>query len=291
MTEDVKDNDNLDTTGGLTEGEDLTAKPQEDKQPGNATVSVRDSKAKPDGLPEDFWDSEKKALKTDILVEEYKKKDKIATDLRRILSTKGSGLPPEKIEEYKVEAVNKDLASYTSDTNPAIGSARKAAMAAGLSTEQFNKFINGYLGDLKDNGLLQAPEPEKTPEQQAQESKEYRESEMKKLGVAGKAHFEEFNDTIRVGLESGAFTEKDRDVYKDIMRSADHVRFMKKFITVYGGRPSTGLGVPTDAVISEGMLTRQELALMGQDPRIKTDMTFRKKWEDGYKRLEAAGKL
>lgn len=274
---------------GIASG--INIEPDNSEKSTPSDFEVRTTPSRPDGLPEDFWDEQTKSLKTDALIEGYKQKDKIATDLRRIISTKSGGLPPSKIEEYKIETKDSEIAAFTKDDNPSIASARKAALAAGLSTEQFNKFVNGYLGDLKEQKLLREPEQTKTPEQLEQEKKEYYESEMAKLGSSGKAHFEEFNVLMRDGRRAGSFNDKDVEIYKDIMYSAEHVRFLKKFVTLYAGRPSSGLGVPSDTIIAEGMLTREELAAMGADPRMQTDPAFRAKRDAGYKALEAAGKL
>lgn len=287
MTDEIK-NDNL-SNDGLVSNDTLETK--DNNSPAPQDFDVRDEQAKPEGLPDDFWDEEKKSLKTSALIEGYKQKEKIATDLRRIISTKGSALPPSKPEEYKIEVKDNELAVFVKDDNPLVASARKAALEAGLSTEQFNKFINRYLGEQKEKNLLSQPEPVKTPEQLEQERKEYYDSEMTKLGNTGKVHFEEFNTVIRDGKKAGSFNDKDVEIYKDIMYSADHVRFMKKFITVYSSRPSSSLGVPSDTIISEGMLTREELAAMGADPRMQTDPAFRAKRDAGYRALEAAGKL
>ena len=244
---------------------------------------------KPEGIPDEFWNATDKKINEAALLEGYKSKDKQALDMRKIIS-KGAQNVPENVEGYKLE-LDQNIAQFAPVGDPAIEVARNAALEAGLSVDQFNKFIGKYLGGLNEKQMLELPEPELTPEQIAAENKKFYDAEMEKLGDSGKKNFEEFNTIMKEGLARGSFTDDDKEIYKDIMRSADHVRFMKKMSTMLTSRPSTSLGIPNNNVIESGQLTREELAAMGADPRMHSDPAFRAKRDAGYRALEAQGRL
>jgi hypothetical protein len=243
---------------------------------------------KPEGIPDEFWDATAKDINKTALIEGFKQKDKIATDLRKIIS-KGTQNVPEKVDGYKLELAQ-EIAKFAPEGDPAIEVARAAALEAGLSIDQFNKFVGKYLGGLNEKQMLALPEPKLTPEQEAAETKKFFDAEMEKLGDVGKKHFEEFNTIMKEGLARGSFTDQDKETYKDIMRSAEHVRFMKKMANMLTSRPSTSLGIPNNHVIAEGQLTREELQAMQADPKYQNEAGHKKIME-GYRKLEAQGRL
>jgi len=243
---------------------------------------------KPEGIPDEFWDATAKDINKTALIDAYKAKEKQALDLRKIIS-KGTQNVPEKVDGYKLELAQ-EVAKFAPEGDPAVDVARTAALEAELSVDQFNKFVGKYLGGLNEIQMLTLPEPELTPEQQAAESKKFFDGEMEKLGDTGKKHFEEFNTIMREGLARGSFVDEDKEIYKDIMRSADHVRFMKKMSNMLASRPSTSLGIPNNHVIQEGQLTREELQAMQGDPKYQNDAGHKKIME-GYRKLEAQGRL
>src|SRR3990167_1106663 len=243
---------------------------------------------KPEGIPDEFWDATAKKINETALLEGYKSKDKQALDMRKIIS-KGTQNVPEKPEGYKLELAQ-EIAKFAPEGDPALGIAREAALEAGISQDSFNKFINRYLGGLNEKKMIAEPEPKLTPEQEAAESKKFYDSEMEKLGDSGKKHFEEFNTIVREGLARGSLSEEDKEIYKDIMRGAAHVRFMKKLANIISLRPSTSLGIPNEHVIQKGQLTREELQAMQADPKYRNEAGYKKIME-GYRNLEAQGRL
>lgn len=243
---------------------------------------------RPEGIPETLWDDKAKDINKTALIEAYKQKDKQTLDLRKIISKGEQNVPP-KPEDYKLE-LDQTLAKFAPEGDPAIEVAKTAALEAGLSLDQFNKFVKGYLGGLNAKQMIAEPVPELTPEQEAAENKKFFDAEMEKLGDTGKAHFEEFNTIMRDGLAKGSFTDADKEIYKDIMRSADHVRFMKKMANTLTTRPSTSLGIPSAHVVADGQLTREELQAMQADPKYQNESGYKKIME-GYRKLEAQNRL
>lgn len=243
---------------------------------------------KPEGIPDEFWDATSKKINETALLEGYKLKDKQYLDIRKVVS-KGAQNVPEKVDGYKLELAQ-EIAKFAPEGDPAIDVARTAALEAGLSIDQFNKFVGKYLGGLNEKQMLAEPTPQLTPEQEAAENKKFFDAEMEKLGDTGKAHFEEFNTIMKEGLARGSFTNEDKETYKDIMRSAEHVRFMKKMSIMLTSRPSTALGIPNAHVIQAGELTREELQAMQADPKFQNEAGHRKIME-GYRKLEAQGRL
>lgn len=245
---------------------------------------------KPEGIPDELWDATAKDVNKTALIEAYKAKEKQYLDVRKVIS-KGAQNVPEKVEGYKLE-LEQSIAKFAPEGDPAIEVARAAALEAGLSIDQFNKFVGKYLGGLNEKQMIAEPVVPLTPEQEAAESKKYFDGEMEKMGDSGKKYFEEYNTMMREGLARGSFTARHTEIYKDVMRSADHVDFFKAWNYMVTSRPSTSsYGIPNNHVIQEGQLTREELAAMGADPRMQTDPAFRAKRDKGYRDLEAQGRL
>ena len=103
-----------------------------------------DPPARPDTVPEQFWDAEKGELKADALIKSW-------NDTRQELkAAKAGGSAPEKADDYKFESPE-GIARPIKDDDPALRLFKTIAHTAGLSQEQFNaigsEFVKG-LGDM-----------------------------------------------------------------------------------------------------------------------------------------------
>ena len=95
---------------------------------------------------------------------------------------------------------------------------------------------------------------------------------------------------MKEGLARGSFTKRHTEIYKDVMRSADHVDFFKAWNHAVTSRPSSSFGIPNNHVIAAGDLSREELQAMQADPKYQNEAGHKKIME-GYRKLEAQGQL
>lgn len=117
-----------------------------------------DTKEKPAGIDDKFWDSENSRPNVAALHEaledtraEIDKNKKIAEDLRKKMGGK-EHLPPENLEDYKLPSLSKELAELVPDDDPIIVVARKEAKEHGLNLKQFDGFMGAmtkHVADLK----------------------------------------------------------------------------------------------------------------------------------------------
>lgn len=134
------------------------------------------SKGKPEGLSDEFWDTEKNAPVAEKLYEAYNHEKNRAEGLRKKLS-KGEfeGGAPEDIKEYVVE-LDDAMKAIVPDGDPLFEAAREAAKQAGLPKEAFAKFMGPVIAKIAE---MQPKEPT------AEELAAHKASEIEKLGPSG----------------------------------------------------------------------------------------------------------
>jgi hypothetical protein len=215
------------------------------------------SLGKPEGFPDDFWDAEKKAPSVDKLYNSYAMEKKRAEGLRVKLS-KGEfeGKAPEDIKEYAVE-LSEELKPLVPDGDPMFEAARLAAKEAGMSKDQFSKFMPVVLTKLSE--LSAAANAPKSPEEQAAE----RSLEISKLGPNGSRVVEavgSFIDQLRAG---GTFNDAEAKTAKDMAFNADAVKVLNKFRMMAGGGDQVPVEVPVDVAASrQDISTKMAQAMM-----------------------------
>lgn len=209
------------------------------------------SLGKPEGFPDDFWDAEKKAPSIDKLYNSYAMEKKRAEGLRIKLS-KGEfeGKPPEDIKEYAVE-LSEELKPLVPDGDPMFEAARMGAKEAGMSKEQFGKFMPVVLSKLAElNAAANAP---KSPEEQAAE----RSAEIAKLGPNGSRVVEAVGAFIAQMQAGGTFSESEAKVAKEMAFNADAVKVLNKLRMMAGGNDQVPVDVPVDVAASRSDISQQ----------------------------------
>lgn len=131
---------------------------------------------KPEGMPDEFWNAEKKSPVVEKIYEAYSQAKARADGLRVKLS-KGEfeGGAPEDIKEYAFEMDDK-IKAIVPDGDPLFEAARQAAKDAGMPKEAFAKFMAPVLAKIAD---MQPTEPT------TEEIASYKASELEKLGPSG----------------------------------------------------------------------------------------------------------
>jgi len=243
---------------------------------------------RPEGFPEDLWDSEANDVKKTALIDAYQKESKRTQDLRNIIA-KGGQKAPESVDEYQIE-FGDEVKDLIQENDPALDVFKAAAHKNGLSQEQFKGVMNDYLAGLKEGELLAPGEPPKTEEQLAEEDKKFVEGEKAKLGEEGMKIFDNLNHSFAAAYKNGSLNDEDKEAYMNAVYNAEGVQFVDKLVNLARmGKFGMGESIPTKEMLGEGMLTKEQLDAMGADPRMKTDPEFRKRRSDGYAALEKRG--
>lgn len=196
---------------------------------------------RPDWLPEQFYDPEKKALRPDALVKSWKD---TGTELKGLKAAKGA--PPDKPEAYKLERP-KDLPEHisTDEGDPTITGLRALCHKAGMSQERFTEFMGGYLELAKT--LLPAVDVA---------------AEIAKLGDNGPAVQGAVEAWGRGMVTDGRWSQEEFDEVIGLGQTATGLRALNKLREVYGGAP-----IPVNPGEGEGTaLSATELyALVGTE--------------------------
>lgn len=198
------------------------------------------SQGKPEGLPDEFWDAEKKAPIFDKLVTDWQRQSKIAKDLRVKLS-KGEfeGKPPEDIKEYTLE-LDEKLKPLVPDNDPMFNAAREAAKEAGLPKEAFSKFMMPVISKLAELKAAQEQGPSE------EEVAAARQAEIEKLGPTGGRIVEAVGSFIKELQANGTLSESEAAAAKRMVYDADTARVMNKLRMMSGVTRDIPVEVPID---------------------------------------------
>jgi hypothetical protein len=191
-----------------TGGSDQTQKSQDGTVP-----------ARPDGIPDSYWDAEKNTLKIDrtALAKDLKERDELKTfkaaeDVRK-------GALPQKADDYKLE-LPKDFKPPAGtefkldDKNPALGQLKAVAHKHGLSQDAVNELIGVYAGDKvgADAAIATA-----------------RAAEIAKLGTSAPARVDAVVNWL-TGIDSSA-DKGDAKALAGMLVTARHVEAFERIIT------------------------------------------------------------
>lgn len=221
---------------------------------------------KPEGFPDDLWDSEKGQPDTQKMYDAMKKSEKMAEDLRKKMS-KGEHKAPEKAEDYDFE-VSDDLKDLIAEDDPAVAAAREVALEHGLSKEQFSGFMGEMMGKLAEIANANA---ELTPEQ----AQEYRDAEIAKLGEGGKRVIRAVNGWASNLENTGAITKEAAEELRSAMDSAERIQAFNQLRALMGGAGD----IPVDGV-DDGLPPDSEIADM-------IDKAYQSKDESKIRKAEA----
>lgn len=208
-------------------------------------TSAENSEIKmPEGLPENFWDTEKNEILTDDLIKAYNQEAKKALDLRRKISEKGLNKAPKDINDY---TVSEDIAELLGgNESESMALLRESAKEAGLSKNQFNFFANHLISKLEENGgFLNESQPVDL------------DAELKKLGDNGQQQLEHakiFGDNL---VNRGILAQEELPFYQNMITNGESLAIMNKIINMTGEKP-----IPTRTAINNVDSKDDILALM-----------------------------
>jgi hypothetical protein len=188
---------------------------------------------KPEGMPDEFWNAEKKTPNVEKIYESYNQAKARADGLRVKLS-KGEfeGGAPEDIKDYAFEMDDK-IKAIVPDGDPLFEAARQAAKDAGMPKEAFAKFMAPVLSKIAE---MQPAEPT------AEEIASYRASELEKLGPSGlriAANVKAFVGELQA---KGVLMEDDVKVVQGMITNADQLRAWNRIRSAMGNAQDVPVG-------------------------------------------------
>lgn len=217
--------------------------------------------ARPENVPEEFWNNELGTYNADKLWESYQKTDKIAKDLRVKLS-KGEQNVPEKPENYKINLAP-EIAELVPENDKGLELAKQIAHKAGLSQDKFDSFVGEFLAKAKEGGLLEPAAPQVDIEA-------VRAAELSKLGKDGELEIKANEDWVSAQFRQGIFSKDDVAAIAGMVQTAEQVRTFTKIREMLGEQR-----IPTSTAISNGAPSKVEIQSWVNDPRYDTDPAYR----------------
>jgi len=221
--------------------------------------------ARPEGVPEDLWDSTTGTYKADKLWESFQKTDKIAKDLRTKLA-KGEQNVPQKAEDYKVK-FDEEISKLVPDDDKGLQLAKQVAFEAGLSQDKFDAFVGQFLAKAKEGGMLDSPD---APAPSEDDIKAAQVAEISKLGKDGELEIKANTDWIIAQYNQGIFSKEEVAAISAMATTAEQVRVFTKIREISGEQR-----IPTSTTIDSGKPSKLEIQSWVNDPRYDTDAAYR----------------
>lgn len=237
-------------SGVQAEQEEKTVDQIESDNDKSESEAVEKENNRPEGIDESFWDAETNSIKQDELIDAYNQEKEKALGLRRKLSEKG-GKPAKDIEEY---SYSEDINTLLPVDSPTTKILKDTALQAGLSKEQFSKFINAVMPALDAEGVISKPEAEKTPEEKQQEFEEYRDAELAKLGKDGPAILQRLANWGDGMVNRGVISRDEKPVFEAMITDAPSIALLTKIMSLTG--EST---IPVKTAVADGLPSRAEI--------------------------------
>jgi hypothetical protein len=234
-----------------------------------------DGKAqRPADVPEQFWDPEKGAIRTDAVMKSWR-------DLRAKVS-KGIETPPEKPDAYvppKVEGLPEGAIGGEKDSLwPAI---QQAAHKAGISQKQLDAVATPLLAAVAEQ-MKQAAGGD--PEAEAEAAREAAQEELGKLGPNGAAFVRDVGQWLKGMQAKGIFTGDELQALRGVSTAAG-MRALGKLRELAGEKP-----IPVDAMQPEAA-TIDDLKRGLTDAIAKGDETKRGQIMRQLEEMERKGML
>ncbi len=201
---------------------------------------------KPASLPDEYWDTEKNAVKTDDLLKAYEAEKTKALGLRKKLST-GSQNAPKDIDGYKLEWDDEETPLAEDDNFVSVF--KEIAHENKLNQEQFNGLLKSFHKSYKEGKL------EKSEEQTQEEIQQWQQEEQKRLGPDHKKITDGYKGWGRQYVQNGVLTEDEYKEFLKIPASAEHMKIMTKIKSAAGFVND----IPTNGVSVDGSKTREEI--------------------------------
>jgi hypothetical protein len=213
-----------------------------------------EKRTRPEHIPEQFWDAEKREIRHDAMAKAW-------SDTRTALQNK-AGQAPKTPDEYTFtppEGVTLDA------DDKLLGEFKKVAHAAGLSNEAFGKIA----GEMMKSGVLQPAAIDVV-------------AEKAKLGPQADAIIAANTKWGQNMVEAGVWTQEDFNELMILGSTAEGIRALNKMREYYGGeRIPTGGESPNHAQsVAEWYAKRNALDPQTGKLRIETDPAYRKQTDE-----------
>jgi hypothetical protein len=231
--------------------------------------------ARPDSIPEQFWDTEKGEVKLDALGKSW-------LDLRTKIA-RGEGKLPDTPDAYTLPALEGiQVADLVPAADPLWTETRQAAHKAGVTDAQLQEVMKPYLGALAKVRANAAPAQDAEAIKAAHLAEI--ENERAKLGPNGRAIVQDIGQWI-AGLETrGALSAAEARALKAV-GTADGIRALAKI------REATGHhAIPTDAMAQDSMTEADARRLMTEG-FAQNDVDKQKRARAALEDLQRKGRL
>lgn len=207
---------------------------------------------KPEGLDDEYWDSENNQLNVQKLYDDKQAAEERAKGLRDKLS-KGQPKPPENAEDYKLE-LPEELQELVPADDPLMKKAQEHAHKLGMSQENFQEFIGSMIGDMSEIAAELAENPPMLTDEQKEEIKQ---TEYAKIGANAPAVIRAVETFGKELQAKGVFSESDLEAFKSMAVTGEQVRALNKMRGYMGGSEipmdMTTDGLPSDEEIYSKM--------------------------------------
>lgn len=239
---------------GLLDGVEAQDSSQEDSQKDTTkseiehrasdSIPAGEPKAKPEYLPDNFWNKEKNEADIEAMAKSW-------TDLRKMVSQGKHKAPPEG--KYDLTAFGENA-----DNLPMVPVFKDWAAKNGVSQAAFDE-LAGQLNEMGKE-YAQAPEIDAAAERKA-------------LGPNAEAKINGMVSWARGLVNKGVWSKDDFEEFKIMGGTARGLSALVKIREAYEGR------IPTESAPMEGMPTDAELQSMVGDPKYQSDPAYRQKVE------------
>jgi len=245
----------------------------ESKETVDTDITIKPEK--PSSLPDEYWDADKNAVKTDDLIKAYEAEKNKALGLRKKLST-GSQNAPKEVSGYKLEWDDEE--TPLSDDDNFVSVFKEIAYENKLNQEQFNGLLKSFHKSYKEGKL------EKSEEQTQEEIRQWQLEEQRRLGPDHKKITDGYKGWGRQYVQNGVLTEEEYKEFLKIPASAEHMKIMTKIKNAAGFIND----IPTNGVSVDGSKTREEIDALIAHPDYGDEIKgapLRKEVEKFFKNL------
>jgi len=231
--------------------------------------------AKPENLPDDFWDAEKQSYKGEDLFKAYESEKAKALGLRQKLS-KGDQNAPKDVDGYKLEWDDEE--NPLDDSNPQVSVFKKIAHENNLNQEQFNGMLKSFQKEFKAGSF------DPNEELSEAETQQWRQEEMKRLGANHKQITDGFRSWSRQYVQTGVLTQEESERLLKMPASAEDLKILTKI------KESAGFinDIPLGGVSVDGGHTREQIDALIASPDYYDETKgahSRKVVEDYFKKM------
>lgn len=253
MNDNTEVNNEPGESSGLLDSVAIDEGGQDSQAPQDKTIEHRASdsippdepKAKPDYIPDNFWNKEKNEVDLEAMSKSW-------SDLRKTVSKGAHKAPPEG--KY-------DLSSFgdNAESLPMVPVFKDWAAKNGVSQAAFDELAGSLTGMVAEaqGGQIQIDAA----------------AERKSLGPNADAQINGMVSWARGLVNKGVWSAEDFDEFKIMGGTAKGLKALQKIRSAYEG------SIPTESTPLDGMPTDQELQAMVGDPKYQSDANYRAKVE------------